>query len=203
MYALMETYFDRVTPTTFARDLAEKEWVILLRDTKTSSVCGFSTMMRVRAVANGELVTGLFSGDTIVDRDYWSESVLARVWSQHAFTVAASIRDSRTYWFLICSGYKTYRFLPVFFREFYPTFECETPPRATALMRALASSKYPHEYDAARGVVRPRRPAPLGEGVADVTPQRIRDPHVAFFVASNPGHVEGDELVQSQGRLVE
>ena len=30
--------------------------------------------------------------------------------------------------------------------------------------------------------------------VADVTPERLRDPHVAFFVRRNPGHARGDEL---------
>jgi hypothetical protein len=151
--------------------------------------------MRITAVAGGERLTGIFSGDTIVDREYWGETVLARVWSQHAFRLAASIRDSRVHWFLICSGYKTYRFLPAFFREFYPTFERPTPRRIRDAMRALASVKYPREFDAGRGVVRPERPAPLMSGVADVTLQRLADPHVAFFVEANPGHADGDELV--------
>jgi hypothetical protein len=34
----------------------------------------------------------------------------------------------------------------------------------------------------------------LRPGVADLTPQRLRDPHVRFFVERNPGHAGGDEL---------
>ncbi len=31
--------------------------------------------------------------------------------------------------------------------------------------------------------------------MADVTEQRLGDPHVEFFVRANPGHADGDELV--------
>jgi hypothetical protein len=98
------------------------------------------------------------------------------------------------YWLLISSGYKTYRFLPVFFREFYPTYERPTPPAIKRRLDALAQLKFPSEYDPHRGVVRLTASAPLRAGVADVTEQRLRDPHVAFFVQANPGHVYGHEL---------
>ena len=50
-------------------------------------------------------------------------------------------------------------------------------------------------YDAADGVIR-ATPGQyrLRSGVADVTPERLRDPHVRFFHACNPGHTRGDEL---------
>lgn len=195
MLALMETYFERVTPDGFARDLAEKEWAVLLRDEADGRLCGFSTVMRTAAVANGERVLGIFSGDTVVEREYWGESALARTWSRHAFRIAASVRDARAYWFLICSGYKTYRFLPVFYREFYPSYERPTPARERAILAALATEKFGRAFDAERGVVRFERPTPLAAGVADVTERRLRDPHVAYFAEANPGHVDGDELV--------
>ncbi len=195
MLALMETYFDGVRADVFERDLGEKEWAILLRAAGVDRVVGFSTVMRTSAVANGERVVGLFSGDTIVDREYWGESTLARVWSRHAFAVAASIHDARTYWFLICSGYKTYRFLPVFFRTFFPTYLTATPAREERIRTALAQAKFGAAFDRARGVVVPESPAPLASGVADVTAERRRDPHVAFFESANSGHARGDELV--------
>jgi hypothetical protein len=34
----------------------------------------------------------------------------------------------------------------------------------------------------------------LREGVAEVTPARLRDPFVRFFHERNPGHVRGEEL---------
>ena len=54
--------------------------------------------------------------------------------------------------------------------------------------------KFGDEYDAERGVIRFHQAAPLQSGVAEITPQRLKDPHVAFFVQANPGHAHGDEL---------
>ena len=34
----------------------------------------------------------------------------------------------------------------------------------------------------------------LKPGVADLTAERLRDPHVHFFAERNPGHVLGEEL---------
>ncbi len=195
MYGLMATYFERVSPESFARDLAEKTWAVLLTDSESEQLCGFSTLMSMSVDAEGERVGGVFSGDTIVDREYWGEPALARAWSQYAFRLAAAMPEDRVFWFLICSGYKTYRFLPVFFRTFFPTFERPTPRRMRAVMDALASAKFPTEYHAERGIVRFETPSPLVVGVADVTEQRLGDPHVEFFVRANPGHADGDELV--------
>jgi hypothetical protein len=97
---------------------------------------------------------------------------------------------------LISSGYKTYRFLTVFYKEFYPRYNCPTPPDIQALMDHLATQRFGADYHPELGVARFTKGAtPLREGVASVTDERLRDPHVAFYIARNPGHVHGDELV--------
>src|SRR5439155_11047971 len=103
--------------------------------------------------------------------------------------------DAELYWFLISKGYKTYRFLPVFFREFFPCHDAPTPAATQAVIDALARSRYPDDYDAGAGIIRAGAwQYRLREGLADVTPERLRDPHVRFFQARNPGHAQGDEL---------
>ena len=62
------------------------------------------------------------------------------------------------------------------------------------MLDALALRKFPSEYDPEQGVVRFARAAPLRPGVAEITGQRLHDPHVAFFEVANPGHARGDEL---------
>ena len=107
------------------------------------------------------------------------------------------IRDSAPvplFWFLISSGYKTYRFLPAFFREYHPRHDAETPPRERALINHFGRLLFPEGYDPATGVITLKHPTPLREGVAEVTEGRARDPHVAFFCRKNPGHRKGDEL---------
>lgn len=193
MRALLQRYFEDVAPARFAADLDEKEWAVLLRD-RAGQLQGFSTLMRLRASVDGRPVVGFFSGDTIIDREHWGGTALPRLWAQHVFALAAEVREARVFWFLISSGYKTYRFLPTFFRTFYPAYSAPTPPEMQRTLDALALLKFPDEYDPARGVVRLAQATPLRAGVADLTPERRGDPHVAFFAAANPGHADGDEL---------
>lgn len=191
MFLLLTDYFEGVTRQRFESDLAEKESAVLLRD-DAGTIKGFSTIMRLYAVVEGERVGAFFSGDTIVARDCRGESELPRLWSRHVFALRARMPERRVYWFLISSGYKTYRFLSVFFREFYPTFRGPTPPFEQKALDALARQKFPDGY--ARGIVRFVEPTPLRAGVAAVTTERLRDLHVAFYVRTNPGHADGDEL---------
>jgi hypothetical protein len=80
--------------------------------------------MRIEIPIGGQDIVAFFSGDTIVAREYWGETILSRLWSQTVFAEADRIVAERpaaqVYWFLICSGYKTFRFLPVFFSRILP-----------------------------------------------------------------------------------
>lgn len=197
MFALFGRYFEAVRPDVFASDLREKEAIILLYD--GAELIGFSTLMRLQAALADRPITAFFSGDTIIDKAYWGSGTLARLWGRYVFDDAERLRrqDHRhgVYWLLISAGYKTYRFLPTFYRTFYPTFERATPPQLQTLMDALATAKFGHAYDPTSGIVRLPHATPLKVGVADLTPARLKDPHVAFFQARNPGHTQGDELV--------
>jgi hypothetical protein len=194
LYELLEESFDATTRESFERDLDEKDWVLLLEERESGRPAGFSTQKRLSLTVDGEPMVALFSGDTIVRRLFWGEPTLARAWARLAFDVAEAERPLRAFWFLISSGYKTYRFLPVFFRSFHPRRDEPMPPATRRILDAFARARYPHEYDAARGVVRFQAPTPLRAGVADVTTERLADPDVAFFVQANPGHAAGDEL---------
>lgn len=198
MYRLLAAYFTGTRRDQFEADLAEKEAVVMLRDEKSGQVQGFSTFMRIAARIDGADVAAFYSGDTIVAREYWGETMLSQLWSRTVLAEADRIRTerpaARVYWFLICSGYKTWRFLPVFFREYYPNPATPTPPRMKRILDTLGQRKFGDQYLAGPGIVRFRRATPLRHGVADVTEQRLRDPRVAFFSRMNPGHAEGDEL---------
>lgn len=179
MFALYTRYFATRDRITFERDLAEKEWIILLRD-DTGAIDGFSTLMRLHVGG----ATVFFSGDTIVDRSRWGTYDLPRLWGRHVFSIA----EDNAYWFLISSGHRTYRYLPLFFRDFYPRDGSLKP-----LLDSIATMKFGDAYDPRTGVVRLATPAPLREGVSDPG-GRMHDPHVRFFVEANPGHAGGDEL---------
>src|SRR5437660_7572865 len=82
MYSLLAAYFSGTRRGQFESDLAEKEAVILLRDANGGPVQGFSTFMRIAASIDGRDVVAFYSGDTIVPREYWGDTVPSHVWSR-------------------------------------------------------------------------------------------------------------------------
>lgn len=198
MYCLFETYFSGTSRATFESDLAEKEMVFLLRDSLSGQIQGFSTSMRLSARIDDQEVVAFFSGDTIIAREYWGDSLLPRLWSQTVFAQADLITlsrpDTRVYWYLICSGYRTFRFLPVFFREYWPNMSSPTPAYQQKILDTLGRLKFGNQYLKESGIVRLASATPLHPGISDVTEQRLNDPQVAFFARKNPGHIHGDEL---------
>jgi hypothetical protein len=198
MYQLLAAYFQNTTRAQFEFDLAEKEMAILLRDPADQRIVGFSTLMTLPVTISGSCVIGFFSGDTIIARECWGSSLLGRLWLNTVFQERERIRqdypDALFYWFLISSGYKTWRYLPVFFLQYSPHPQLRPSPLDRLVLRTLAAKKFGDQYDPDSGIVHFQRANPLRPGIADVTEQRRRDPMVEYFVRMNPGHADGDEL---------
>ena len=195
MYELMAAHFDAVHRHTFERDLAEKQWVVVLRDGQTGTIQGFSTLMVLEAVIDGQPIQAVFSGDTIVHRDYWGESALASVWGTFVLSLAETRRGAPFYWFLISKGFRTYKFLPLYFRDYWPRHDAETPPFEARLIAELAEAKFPGRFDPATGVIRfDGQKDRLRPELAEVAAGRLKDPAVRFFLERNPHYAEGDEL---------
>jgi hypothetical protein len=194
MQQLMRAHYEGVSEAQFLADLKAKQWVILLFDHGT--VCGFSTQVLFDHFLAGRHVKILFSGDTIIDRKHWGSLALPVAWGRLMLSLQAASPDIGLYWLLTSKGYKTYRFLPVFFREFYPCCASETPAFEKALLTSVASEKFGKRFDPANGILRAEPGGQrLREGIAEIDEKRLRDPHVAFFQKMNPGHMRGDELV--------
>jgi len=196
MFDLLKAYFEGADAEVFHKDLAEKQWAILLFDSLDGSIQGFSTQMLLERKVAGVPIKALFSGDTIINRDYWGENELAKQWLRLAEHLIALYPQSRLYWFLISKGYKTYRFLPVYFKKFYPCYNSETPEFEKQVMDALGYLKYPDNYSSKDGVIHFSKDTMcLKKGVADIDANRLRNPHIRFFAERNPLYWKGDELV--------
>lgn len=194
MFALFARHYDRAVRECFEADLDKKQWVIRLRAAATGELRGFSTQVLLNVPTKDRPICAVFSGDTIIDRSCWGEAALMREWGRLVMELVQATPQP-LYWFLISKGYKTYRFLPVFFREFYPRYDRETPPWAADILEALGRSAFGTSFDPSRGIVKAALTKDrLRRGIADVTPKRLQDPHVRFFVERNPHHAEGDEL---------
>jgi len=69
------------------------------------------------------------------------------------------------------------------------------PADLRAIVAGVAQIKFPNRFDEQQGLI---KASPISDrlrpGLGEITPERLQDPHVSFFVAKNPGHAEGDEL---------
>jgi hypothetical protein len=194
MYFLLRHYFEGTEPEVFAADLQQKNWVILIEDDQ-GVLKGFSTLLLYETQFAGEPITVLYSGDTIVDPSAWSSSVLPRAWITAVKHLRQQHCRGRFYWLLISSGFRTYRFLPTFWQEFYPRYDAVTPDHLTALIDFLCWNQFQHHYDQDAGIVRLPQPQSLCEQLRQIPSERLRDPHIAFFLQRNPSYGQGDELV--------
>ncbi len=193
MFELLSRHFSGVTPEQFGRDLMEKSLVLLLHQGGT--LVGFSTLLAYPTSFEGATVNVIYSGDTIVAPAAWGSSALPRAWVAGVERLRASLPPGRCFWLLLTSGFRTYRFLPVFWKTFFPRHDAVTPPAMQRLLDQLARERFGGQFDAGSRVVRFNAPQRLRDDLQEIPAGRDQNPHVAFFLSRNLGHACGDELV--------
>lgn len=192
MYRLMAEFYDNTSESVFMKDFHDKDYCLALYH-ETDGIVGFTTQKVMSVDVNGSKIHGIFSGDTIIHKDYWGEIELFRTWADFWFDYAEKYDDF--YWFLICKGYKTYGMLPLFFQEFYPNYRKQTPVYEKSIIDAYATVLYGSEYNKNNGVieyctVKDR----LKDGVADIGSRELKNRDTAFFCQVNPGYIYGNDL---------
>lgn len=195
MFALLDAHFLRVTRESFLRDLGEKRWSILIEETGSGRLVGFSTLVLLEGAVDGQRYRAVYSGDTIVDRAHWGDTELGRVWIGFLADVARERPAEPTFWFLTSMGHRTYRVLSLFFNRYHPAPSHAISPFEQRVLDQLGAEKFGASYDARTGVIRfdPPREC-LRPEIAELADFQSAHPHVQFFVTKNPGHAQGDEL---------
>ena len=84
MFQLMDDYYDNFHYDTFITDLSKKDSVIVLRN-ENAEIKGFSTIVFYDMKIKNNVYKILFSGDTIIHKDYWAQNDLPAVWLKFAF----------------------------------------------------------------------------------------------------------------------
>src|ERR1700742_5118188 len=172
MVALFIEHYDGVSCATFLRDLAEKEWAILLHDDR-GTLRGFSTLRVYARNVRGVSLRLLFSGDTIIEPTYWGEQTVARAWCDVAGRLAAAEPETPMYWLLLSKGFRTYLYLPLFFAEFWPRRDAGMPSFERAVIDDFASFKYGDCWRPERGVITfDEAPGRLRGELAEIAPHR-------------------------------
>ncbi|MDO5558467.1 MAG: hypothetical protein Q4F95_02595 [Oscillospiraceae bacterium] len=192
MYTLMKTFYDNTDEKVFRRDFSDKDYCLALFH-ETGGLVGFTTQKVLEVIVNGKAVHGMFSGDTIIHKDYWGDIELFKVFANFWFEYAKKYDEF--YWFLICKGYKTYRIMPLFWTQFYPCCRAETPEYEKSVIDAYASKLYPDEYNPQTGVIEYKGiKDKLKAGVADIGEHELKNRDTAFFCAANPHYMDGNDL---------
>jgi len=196
-FDIFRRHYDNVDFDQFRADFIEKDYVIILKDGNAGAVRGFSTIAIYDRVVQGERIKLLFSGDTVIERSHWGQQELLKTWC----SIAAGIYErldinERFYWLLMSKGYRTYLYLPFFFKEFYPRADVEWSALEKGIIDDFGMFKYPDHYDPSCGlIVFDKSPGKLKSDIANTPVAKQKNPHVSFFLKSNPRFAEGDELV--------
>lgn len=193
MYGLFTSHFERVSEGQFCADLERKHWVIRLHD--RGALQGFTSLQVVHTQVGDEPVSVLYSGDTIVRPEARSTTLLARTWIDAVRRISEGPGVHNLHWLLLVSGFRTYRLLPLFWKQFFPSCSEATPATIRAGVDSLAGSMFGDCYTPRGGIVRFANPQPLRPELSHIPEHRLADSHVRFFAAANPHHAEGDELV--------
>ena len=196
MYQVFEKYYNKVNIKTFKSDLESKNKIILLLDKSTNQIQGFSTISDMEFTIKNRTVKGIFSGDTIIAKEYWGQSALQIAFIKYLFLKKLRNPFSKVYWFLISKGFKTYLLLANNFTHHYPRHEQETPVEIQSIMDSFASELYPQNYNPKNGVIEfDGIHDHLNSGVAPITNKMMKNSRIAFFTNQNPGWEKGSELV--------
>lgn len=195
MYAVFIQYYENVEMTTFLSDLSRKTGVFLIRRRGDRRIVGFSTMQSLMLPINGRTVRCVFSGDTIIEREYWGSRVLQAKFYLRMIREKLGNPFQPLYWLLISKGYKTYLLLANNFYHYYPD-----PGGRYQHLRGVVDQYcdrlFPDYFDRDRGLL------DFGDGyqflraeVADITPElRQSQPKIEFFEQVNPTWRRGTEL---------
>jgi hypothetical protein len=195
MYQLMERSYVNMRRDRFDADLDAKRWVILVRLPDSRLIVGFSTQVMLKVHVGGVRIHALYSGDTVVDRIHWGDPALASAWGNFALQLADEYSHQPLFWFLTSKGFRTYRYLPLFFRSYYPHPEMPTSSRERALVDAFGQCVANEMYNPISQIIcNPGGKDFVKPDFSEPGRRRNSDRHVQFFVDRNPGYVRGDEL---------
>jgi len=123
MYRLLAVTLTMLLQPQFEQDLAEKEWVTCTRISpkevgrmKVSSPAISRSPDALQTSVDGQPLVAFFSGDSHISASIGVKPNCRVYGSSNVFSWPPLSRTSGViYWFLISSGYKTYRFLPDLF----------------------------------------------------------------------------------------
>lgn len=188
LFQLMLEVYDGINWNKFLSDMNQKNYILILYN-KHNAIAGFTTIQ----VFDFENKLIIYSGDTVIEEDSRGDIELMRAWWRFSYTIQEKNPAKQVFWLLISKGWRTYKFFPLFLKEIYPTYKCNTPEEIQKFIDRLSYYKFGDSYK--NGLVIPEYPDKLKSGKNDIPEKRREDKDVKFFLEKNPDFYKGNELV--------
>lgn len=195
MYALYEKYYESTNLDIFQRDLSHKNTVLQIYNALNELV-GFTTILNYGLSYQSQELQIIYSGDTIMAESVWGNPILAFAWLKYAGSIKACFPTQPLYWFIVVKGHRTYRYLPIFSKAFYPHYQFNTPAWEQGLLNYLANKHFAEYYDPDKGIVHfPQSQGHLRQAISAIPQNLQHRKEIQFFLEKNPQYTLGDELV--------
>src|SRR5205823_11279599 len=97
--------------------------------------------------------TVVFSGDTVIDRNYWGQKQLQLAFARLVVTLKLRAPWRPLYWFLVSKGYRTYLLLANSFPRAIPRFDYDDGA-LRAMLDLVAAQRFGMQNDPATSLVR-------------------------------------------------
>ena len=195
MYCIMEQNYSSISFPSFKNDLKNKQFIGLLKDIG-NQIQGFTTYaINPFGLGNSEYNI-LFSGDTIISPPYWGSQELAKVWCTTVGGLISGIPEKQWYWFLLSKGHRTYLYLPLFFKKYYPAVNKSEQADLFPIINKCADAMYGSNWKPKKKVITfDKSHGELKKIHAETTLKKVKsNVHIDFFLRRNPGFENGDEL---------
>ena len=195
MLGLYKRYYVRVENERFFADLDRKERIAIVRDAD-GRISAFTSMTTLDLSEGNDRLVGLFSGDTIVDSPGRQYPHLAALTVSYAEILRQRFQGTKVYYVLLSKGWRTFRAMSTFFREYAPRVRGRAPAHCTEVIDRVGRFHFPGQYMQSLGII---RYAGGGQSIRpgsaeDIQPGRdIADQE--DFLALNPGYLQGDEII--------
>ncbi|RZL08780.1 MAG: hypothetical protein EOP40_11995 [Rubrivivax sp.] len=194
MFKVFCRYYENTSLDQFVSDLGRKTGAFIIRRKSDDAIVGFSTMGIYHMEVDGKKIRGIFSGDTILEKEYWGNRAMNAAFVKRVLIEAIKDPFTPQYWFLISKGYKTFLLLTRNFPQHYP-HPTQDNPHMKHIVEAYCDKLFPGKLNRDTMVL------DFGDGynclknnVTPITQEQRLEEDIAFFEQRNPDWERGTEL---------
>jgi len=194
MYAILCSNYNKTSYQQFLVDLSKKDYVVLVFDLN-ETIQGFSTQAIFSQMVGTENCNILFSGDTIINPEYWGTQELVKEFVRLVGRLINADSNQKWYWFLISKGHRTYLYLPLFFKQYYPGLPEKNNEQLKPLLDSVSRKMFGEHWNPDTGLI--VFPSSMGELIPELAEgsfKRKNNKHTEFFLEKNPEFYKGHEL---------